>query len=105
MPKFLEEKLKKRYGADSKIPFKIMNSIGAMRGNKETAKGRAMEKKHHGIRKVGANRHLPDKKGEKKGNPNRYQPSGLIRGLGGERFRAAEKSKKKKHGFAASLAS
>jgi hypothetical protein len=46
MPQFLEDKLKKRYGKDSKVPFKIMNSIGAMRGNKETAKGRAMDKKH-----------------------------------------------------------
>lgn len=46
MPKFLEAKLKKRYGANSKIPYKIMNSIGAMHGNKETAKGRAMARKH-----------------------------------------------------------
>ena len=46
MPKFLEEKLKRKYGAKSAVPYKIMNSIGAMRGNKETAKGRAMEKKH-----------------------------------------------------------
>lgn len=46
MPKFLENKLKRRYGANSAIPYKIMNSIGAMRGNKETAKGRAMAKKH-----------------------------------------------------------
>jgi len=46
MPKFLEDKLKQEYGADSSIPYKVMNSIGAMRGNKETAKGQAMEKKH-----------------------------------------------------------
>jgi hypothetical protein len=46
MPKFLEKKLKARYGKKSKIPYKIMNKLGAMRGNKETAKGRAMEKKH-----------------------------------------------------------
>lgn len=46
MPKFLEDKLKKKYGAKSRVPFKIMNSIGAMRGNKETAKGKAMAKKH-----------------------------------------------------------
>lgn len=46
MPKFLEEKLKKEYGAKSSIPYKVMNSIGAMRGNKETAKGAAMEHKH-----------------------------------------------------------
>lgn len=46
MPKFLEEKLKAEYGANSKVPYKVMNKIGAMRGNKETAKGRAMEAKH-----------------------------------------------------------
>lgn len=46
MPKFLEKKLKAEYGAKSKTPYKIMNSIGAMRGNKETPKGRAMEVKH-----------------------------------------------------------
>ena len=47
MPAFLEAKLKARYGQNSKIPYKIMNSIGAMRGNKETAKGRAMQAKHN----------------------------------------------------------
>lgn len=47
MPKFLENKLKKEYGANSKIPYKVMNSIGAMRGSKETAKGKAMQKKHN----------------------------------------------------------
>ena len=46
MPKFLKKKLKKQYGAKSAIPYKIMNSIGAMKGSKETAKGRAMQKKH-----------------------------------------------------------
>jgi hypothetical protein len=46
MPKFLEDKLKAEYGANSSIPYKVMNSIGAMRGNKETAKGAAMERKH-----------------------------------------------------------
>lgn len=46
MPAFLEKKLKSRYGRNSKIPYKIMNSIGAMRGNRETAKGAAMARKH-----------------------------------------------------------
>ena len=46
MPKFLEDKLKQEYGANSDIPYKVMNKLGAMHGNKETAKGRAMEKKH-----------------------------------------------------------
>jgi hypothetical protein len=46
MPKFLEKKLKARYGAKSDIPYKIMNRLGYMRGSKETAAGRAAEKKH-----------------------------------------------------------
>lgn len=46
MPKFLEEKLKARYGEDSDIPYKIMNAKGFMHGNKETEKGRAAERKH-----------------------------------------------------------
>ncbi len=46
MPKFLEDKLKSEYPNEPAAPFKIMNKLGAMRGNKETAKGRAMEKKH-----------------------------------------------------------
>lgn len=46
MPEFLERRLKKEYGANSKIPYMVMNKIGAMRGNKETAKGQRMERKH-----------------------------------------------------------
>ncbi len=46
MPAFLEKKLKREYGANSSTPYKVMNSIGAMRGNKTTAKGKAMAKKH-----------------------------------------------------------
>lgn len=46
MPKYLEAKLKKEYGAKSDIPYKIMNKMGVMHGNKVTAKGRAMERKH-----------------------------------------------------------
>lgn len=46
MPPFLERKLKKEYGAKSDIPYKIMNKMGTMKGNKETAKGKAMGMKH-----------------------------------------------------------
>ena len=46
MPKFLEDKLKREYGENSAVPFKVMNKLGAMHGNKETAKGREMERKH-----------------------------------------------------------
>lgn len=46
MPKFLIDKLKKEYGAKSKVPYKVANSIGAMRGSQETTKGAEMEAKH-----------------------------------------------------------
>lgn len=53
MPEFLEKRLKAEYGADSKIPYKVMNKIGAMRGSKPTAKGEAMQKKHDAKMKRG----------------------------------------------------
>lgn len=46
MPEFLEKKLKKEYGNDEHAIYGTLNKMGAMRGNKETAKGRKMEKKH-----------------------------------------------------------
>lgn len=59
MPKFLEEKLRAEYGNNPKAIYGTMNKIGAMHGNKETAKGRQMERKHeadmkkdHGIREL-----------------------------------------------------
>lgn len=47
MPGFLIRKLKDEYGENSKIPYKVANKLGAMRGNKITKKGREMEKKHN----------------------------------------------------------
>ena len=44
MPKILENKLKKEYPNNPHAVFGTMNKIGAMRGNKETSKGRAIEK-------------------------------------------------------------
>jgi len=46
MPKFLEDKLKKEYGNNPHAIYGTMNAIGAMRGSKVTAKGRAMQRKH-----------------------------------------------------------
>lgn len=49
MPEFLESKLRANVpkGVDpDRYVYGTMNNIGAMRGNKETAKGRAMQKKH-----------------------------------------------------------
>ena len=52
MPKFLEDRLKKEYGDNPRV-YGTMNKIGAMRGNKETSKGRKMEKKHNRDTKAG----------------------------------------------------
>lgn len=46
MPKFLEEKLRREYGNNNRAIYGTMNAIGAMHGNKITAKGRKMEQKH-----------------------------------------------------------
>lgn len=46
MPKFLEDKLRAEYGDNPHAIYGTMNKIGAMHGNKETAKGRRMEAKH-----------------------------------------------------------
>jgi hypothetical protein len=46
MPAFLEKKLDKEYPNEPDAKYKIMNSLGVMRGNKETAKGRREEKMH-----------------------------------------------------------
>jgi hypothetical protein len=46
MPKFLEKKLKKQYPGNPSAVYGTMNKMGFMHGNKETAKGKAAEKKH-----------------------------------------------------------
>ena len=49
MPAFLEAKLRKNVpkGVDpDRYVYGAMNNLGAMRGNKETAKGKRMAKKH-----------------------------------------------------------
>lgn len=46
MPRFLEQKLRKEYGNNSHAIYGTLNKIGAMKGNKETKKGQAMERKH-----------------------------------------------------------
>jgi len=46
MPKFLEAKLKAEYPNNPRAVYGTMNNLGAMHGNKETGKGRAMDAKH-----------------------------------------------------------
>lgn len=59
MPKFLEAALRKEYGDNSHAIYGTMNRLGAMHGNKETAKGRAMERKHEA--KVAKSKPAPKK--------------------------------------------
>ena len=51
MPKFLEKKLKKEYPGNDDAVYGTMNKLGFMKGNKETAKGRAAEAKHKAKKK------------------------------------------------------
>lgn len=44
MPKILEAKLKKEYPNNPHAVYGTLNKIGAMKGSKETKKGRKMEK-------------------------------------------------------------
>jgi hypothetical protein len=53
MPKFLEDKLKAEYGNNPHAIYGTLNKLGAMHGNKETAKGRQMEAKHQRDVKAG----------------------------------------------------
>lgn len=46
MPEFLERKLSSEYGGNKHAIFGTMNKMGAMKGNKETSKGREMQAKH-----------------------------------------------------------
>lgn len=52
MPKQLEAKLRKEYGDNDHAIYGTLNKIGMMRGNKETAKGRAYDKKHSIAKKM-----------------------------------------------------
>jgi hypothetical protein len=50
MPQFLEARLRKNVPAGvnpDHYVYGAMNNMGAMRGNKETAKGKRMQKKHN----------------------------------------------------------
>jgi len=46
MPKFLIDKLKREYPNNPSAVYGTLNNLGAMKGNKETPKGAAMERKH-----------------------------------------------------------
>lgn len=57
MPKFLEKALKTEYPGNDHAVYGTMNAIGAMHGNKTTAKGERMQAKHDA--KVGSARKAP----------------------------------------------
>lgn len=46
MPKFLEDRLKREYPGNPSAVYGTLNKLGMMHGNKETAKGKAAQKKH-----------------------------------------------------------
>lgn len=46
MPEFLIKKLKKEYPNNPAAVYGTLNNLGAMHGNRETAKGRGMQAKH-----------------------------------------------------------
>lgn len=46
MPKFLEDRLKREYPNNPAAVYGTLNNLGAMKGNKETPKGEAMQAKH-----------------------------------------------------------
>ncbi len=71
MPKFLEDKLRAEYGDNPHAIYGTMNKIGAMRGNKETAKGREMEKKH--ASKLRGEAHSYDSNRPKRKQVSRYK--------------------------------
>lgn len=71
MPKFLEAKLKAEYGDNAHAIYGTMNKIGAMRGNKETAKGREMQKKHD--KKYSGESHNYDSRRPKRKVVSRYK--------------------------------
>ena len=76
MPKFLEAKLKAEYGEKSAIPYKVMNKIGAMKGNRETPKGARMEAKHDakvGMKKYKGESHSYDSNRPKRPVKSNYK--------------------------------
>lgn len=56
MPEFLKKQLEREYPNNPSAVWGTLNKIGAVRGNRETAKGRAMEKKHAAKIKKGKKR-------------------------------------------------
>jgi len=76
MPKFLKDKLTAEYPDNPRAVYGTMNKIGAMHGNKETAKGRAMERKHESdmVKVVSHARKAPTKSNRSDSHPGmRYR--------------------------------
>lgn len=46
MPEFLKKKLEREYPKNPGTVYGTLNRLGMMRGNRETAKGRAAQRKH-----------------------------------------------------------
>jgi hypothetical protein len=54
VPEFLKKKLQAEYPGNPRAVWGTLNDLGAVRGNKETAKGAAMQAKHNRDVKAGA---------------------------------------------------
>lgn len=52
MPKALENKLNKEYPNNPGAVYGTLNKLGMMKGNKETAKGKAYDKKHSMAKRI-----------------------------------------------------
>lgn len=57
MPEFLKKKLQQEYPNNDHAVYGTLNALGAMHGNKETAKGKAMDRKHASDMKKAGGQH------------------------------------------------
>lgn len=57
MPRFLENKLKREYPGNPGAVYGTLNKLGYMKGNKETAKGRKVEREYDKKKRTLAQKH------------------------------------------------
>lgn len=57
MPRFLENKLKREYPGNPGAVYGTLNKLGYMKGNKETAKGRKVERDYDKKKRTLAQKH------------------------------------------------
>lgn len=57
MPRFLENKLKREYPGNPGAVYGTLNKLGYMKGNKETSKGRKVEREYDKKKRTLAQKH------------------------------------------------